>query len=83
MTRRTVHSVNQTDGYLSRQNVRILVFVGRHYLNINFTFRVQSVGYTAHIYKGKAFLLQPWTGCLGSRKLRLPEFIDRGLMKVV
>jgi len=60
-------------------------------LNINFTFNVLSVGYTAHIYiyiyiyiyEGKAFLFQPWTGSLGYRKLRLPEIIESRHMKVV
>ena len=35
--------------YFSRHNVGVLVSVRRHYLNINFTFQVLSVGYTAHI----------------------------------
>jgi hypothetical protein len=33
--------------------------------------------------KGKAFPLQTWTGPWGSRRLRLPEFIDNRHMKVV
>jgi hypothetical protein len=75
--------VNQTDVYFNRQNVGILVSVRRHYLNINFTFQVLSVGYTAHMHKGKAFLFQPWTGSMGSRMLRLPEIVESRHMKVV
>ena len=33
--------------------------------------------------KGKAFPLQVWTGPWGSRRLRLPEFLDNRHMKVV
>jgi hypothetical protein len=33
--------------------------------------------------KGKAFPLQAWTGPWGSRRLRLPEFVDNQHMKVV
>jgi len=33
-------------------------------------------------YIGKAFCVQTWTGPEGSRRLRLPEFIDNRHMKV-
>ena len=33
--------------------------------------------------KGKAFPLQVWTGPLGSKRLRLTEFLDNRHMKVV
>jgi hypothetical protein len=41
---------------------------------------MRSVG---HKGKGKAFPLPAWRGPWGSRRLRLPEFLDNRHMKVV
>jgi len=36
-----------------------------------------------YVYKSVAIPIQSWTGPYGSRRLRLPEFLDSWLMKVV
>jgi hypothetical protein len=57
---------------------------GQNYLLRNFFYylhssqmllgHTKSLGYVAHMIKGKAIPLQAWTGPEGSRKLRLPDF---------
>jgi hypothetical protein len=52
-------------------------------VSINMLFQQFNVFVTMrHKAKGKAIPLQAWTGLSGSRRLRLPEFLDNQHMKV-
>jgi hypothetical protein len=74
----TLHSCCNTCSEFYCENLYVFNFKLLNYFYIKISsILIQREG------KGKAIPLQAWTDPKGSRKLRLPEFLDRWNMKVV